>query len=165
MPICNAESDSASAFTAAASPAPGERSRIGAIVKYWNKMPKAKAKNKIDDPNHEHFLAEKRLPAEGNGDRRKCEGQPFGADIPERAAGAAMQGGFRGDDRSRRIILARVAVPEIDPERQQRAEQRDDRPDEVHDPHGLRSAPLIKDDDSTTTEAEAMEAIESMCNQ
>jgi hypothetical protein len=125
-------------------------------VKYWNRIdPEAESEEIIDDPGGEHLLAEKRWPAESERDAGKGENQPFGADVAEATAAAAMRGSLRRDDSRRLFFLRRVAIAEIEPERQHRAEERDQRPDDIHDPHRLRPAPFVADDYHGTEEAES----------
>ena len=105
MPTCQAVSDSVSAFIAAMIPWPNDSPRIGAMVKYWKTMPKRVGEQVVHDPDREHPVAEEPMPAESHRDRREGEDQPFGADVAQRAAAAAVQGAVANHDREWRQAL------------------------------------------------------------
>ncbi len=66
-----------SALAAATTPSPGERSRIGTMVKYWKATPISEGDDVVEDPHREDLLAEQGLPAEPDGDGGKGEGAPI----------------------------------------------------------------------------------------
>ena len=116
----------------------------------------------IDNPDCEDFVAKEAMPAERDGDRRNGEHEPFRHDVAERAAAAAMERAVPDLDRERGLAVRRILMPlhggvhlllargapvgEILPDDPDRAEQRRDRPYDIHDPHVLGMAEKVDRD-------------------